>query len=54
VPTQATVDLLWADQVPTQDLRGEVFALEQVGEALELLDRKVPGRDAIRVGLSLS
>jgi len=51
---QNAVDLLWAGQVPTRDLRGEVFALEQVGEALELLDRKTPGRDAIRVGLSLS
>jgi threonine dehydrogenase-like Zn-dependent dehydrogenase len=51
---QTAVDLLWAGQVPTADLIGEVFSLEQVGEALDILDRKQPGRDAIRVGLSLS
>jgi threonine dehydrogenase-like Zn-dependent dehydrogenase len=50
---QTAVDLLWAGRVPTTDLIGEVFSLEQVGEALDILDRKTPGRDAIRVGLSL-
>ena len=48
------VGLLWEGRIPTADLVGEVFALEDVGEALDLLDRKVPGRDAIRVGLRLA
>ena len=51
---QTSVDLLWAGRVPAGDLLGEVFALEQVGEALDLLDRKTPGRDAIRVSLTLT
>ena len=51
---QTAADLLWAGQVPTRDLLGDVFALEQVGEALDLLDRKTPGRDAIRVSMSLT
>ena len=51
---QTAVDLLWSGQVPTADLIGEVFSLEEVGEALDILDRKIPGRDAIRVGLSLT
>ena len=50
---QKAVDLLWGGQVPTRDLVGDVFTLENVGEALDVLDRKTPGRDAIRVGLSL-
>jgi threonine dehydrogenase-like Zn-dependent dehydrogenase len=48
------VDLLWAGQVPTTELVGEVFPLEAVGEAFDLVDRKIPGRDAIRVGLRLT
>jgi hypothetical protein len=50
---QTSVDLLWAGQVPTADLIGEVFSLEHVGEALDVLDRKLPGRDPIRVCWSL-
>ena len=37
-------------RIPTADLVGEVFDPEDVGEALELLDRRIPGRDAVRVG----
>ena len=48
------VELLWSGTVPTADLVGEVFGIDTVGEALALLDRKLPGRDAIRVGLQLS
>jgi threonine dehydrogenase-like Zn-dependent dehydrogenase len=48
------VELLWAGQVPTTELVGEVFPLEEVREAFELVDRKIPGRDAIRVGLRLT
>jgi threonine dehydrogenase-like Zn-dependent dehydrogenase len=51
---QKAVDLLSSGQVPTADLVGEVFSLDRVGEALELLDRRIPGRDAIRVGLTLA
>ena len=51
---QTSVDLIWSGQVPMADLVGDVFPLEEVGQALDLLDRKVPGRDAIRVGLKLS
>jgi threonine dehydrogenase-like Zn-dependent dehydrogenase len=51
---QTSVDLIWSGQVPMSDLVGDVFPLEEVGQALDLLDRKVPGRDAIRVGLKLS
>ena len=51
---QTAVDLLWAGQVPTRDLLGEVFELEQVGEALDILERKIPGRDAVRVSMSLA
>ena len=51
---QTAADLLWAGRVPTRDLLGDVFTLEQVGEALAVLDRKIPGRDAIRVSMSLT
>jgi threonine dehydrogenase-like Zn-dependent dehydrogenase len=51
---EKAVELLSSAAVPTPELVGEVFVLEQVGEALEILDRKTPGRDAIRVGLTLS
>ncbi len=51
---QRAVELLWSGQVPTEDLLGDVFELEDVGTALEILDRKVDGRDAIRVGLRLT
>jgi threonine dehydrogenase-like Zn-dependent dehydrogenase len=48
------VELLWEGQVPTADLRGDVFTMDRVDQALALLDRKLPGRDAIRVGLRLN
>jgi threonine dehydrogenase-like Zn-dependent dehydrogenase len=51
---KAAVDLLRAGRVPTAELKGEVFPLEGVEEALQLLDRAIPGRDAVRVGLKLS
>ena len=51
---QRAVELLWSGEVPTADLVGDVFPLEEVGEALDVLDRKIPGRDAIRVGLRLA
>jgi threonine dehydrogenase-like Zn-dependent dehydrogenase len=51
---QTSIDLIWSGQVPMADLLGEVFPLEEVGQALSLLDRTTPGRDAIRVGLKLA
>jgi threonine dehydrogenase-like Zn-dependent dehydrogenase len=50
---KTAVDLIWSGRIPTPELIGEVFSLDQVGEALDLLDRKTPGRDAIRVQLAL-
>jgi threonine dehydrogenase-like Zn-dependent dehydrogenase len=37
---------------PTHALLGEVFTLDTLGEALALLARAVPGRDAVRVSLA--
>jgi threonine dehydrogenase-like Zn-dependent dehydrogenase len=48
---QKAVDLLWEGLVPTRQLLGEIFALEDVGKAFELMERRVDGRDAIRVSL---
>jgi threonine dehydrogenase-like Zn-dependent dehydrogenase len=50
----AAVELLSAGRVPTAELRGEVLTLDRVDEALQLLARTIPGRDAVRVGLKLS
>jgi threonine dehydrogenase-like Zn-dependent dehydrogenase len=50
----SAVELLSSGQVPTTDLLGDVFELEEVGTSLELLDRKAEGRDAIRVSLRLT
>ncbi len=36
---------------PTAALVGETYSLDQLDEALEMLERKIPGRDAVRVGL---
>ena len=51
---RTAVDLLWQGKVPTADLVGEVFTLDGLDEALRLLDRRIDGRDAIRVGLRLT
>jgi threonine dehydrogenase-like Zn-dependent dehydrogenase len=50
---QAAVDLINAGRIPTADLLGEVFTLDQFQDALSLLGRSTPGRDAVRVSLSL-
>jgi threonine dehydrogenase-like Zn-dependent dehydrogenase len=41
-------------KVPTRELLGESFPLERFEEALALADRRVPGRDAVRVSLEIS
>ena len=50
---KAAVDLIWEGKVPTSALLGEVFPLEDVGEAFDLMERKISGRDAVRVSLRL-
>ena len=37
---------------PTEALLGEVFTLDEIDEAMALLTRAAPGRDAVRVGLA--
>lgn len=46
------VDLLNAGGFPTRALLGEVFTLDQIDEAVGLLTRSLPGRDAVRVVLA--
>jgi len=36
---------------PTAVLAGESYPLERIDEAMAMLERRVPGRDAVRVGL---
>lgn len=36
---------------PTAALRGETYSIDQIDEAMAMLQRKIPGRDAVRVGL---
>jgi threonine dehydrogenase-like Zn-dependent dehydrogenase len=50
---KTAISLIREGKVPTADLLGESFPLEKVDEALALVDRKTPGRDAIRVSLQL-
>jgi threonine dehydrogenase-like Zn-dependent dehydrogenase len=45
------VALIEAGEVNTRAVRGEVFPIEQIDEALNLVARTIPGRDAVRVGL---
>ena len=48
---RAAVDLHNAGALPTDVLLGEVFGLDRLDEAMALLQREIPGRDAVRVGL---
>ena len=45
------VELIDAGRIDTKTLLGEVFSLDSFGQAVELLARRIPGRDAVRVGL---
>jgi threonine dehydrogenase-like Zn-dependent dehydrogenase len=47
----AAVDLIATGAVDVGPLRGEAFGLDRLDEALELLARNLPGRDAVRVSL---
>jgi threonine dehydrogenase-like Zn-dependent dehydrogenase len=52
--TEGAVKLINNGSVPTAELLGETFALEQFEEAFSLLTRQTAGRDAVRVALRLS
>ncbi|MET0726950.1 MAG: alcohol dehydrogenase, partial [Acidimicrobiales bacterium] len=51
---ERAVTLINEGRVPTAELLGETIPLERFGEALALLDRRVPGRDAVRLSLQIS
>lgn len=46
------VELLRAGRIKTDVVAGEVFGLDGIEEAIGLLSRSVPGRDAVRVSLA--
>ena len=45
------VELINTGAIDVRHLRGEVFGLDDIDEALGLLARTIPGRDAVRVSL---
>jgi len=47
----AAVALIESGAVRTDVVAGEVFDLDRIDEAMALLTRTAPGRDAVRVGL---
>lgn len=51
---EKAVALLNTGRFPTRTLLGEVFTLDSLDEAMGLLSRTLPGRDAVRVGLTHS
>ena len=51
--TEGAVRLINEGLVPTEALLGETFALEDFEEAFTLMNRQIPGRDAVRVALRL-
>ena len=52
--TGGAAALINAGKVPTDALLGEVFPLERFEDAFDLLTRKTPGKDAVRVALTLT
>ena len=48
------VHLLGAGRVPTKELLGEVYSMDDVNTAMAALQRKIPDKDSIRVGLKLN
>jgi threonine dehydrogenase-like Zn-dependent dehydrogenase len=52
--TEGAVALINEGKVPTAELLGEVFPLEQFEDAFSLLNRQIPGQDAVRVALRLT
>ena len=51
---KTAVELINAGKVPTAQMLGEAFPLEQFEQAFSLLTRSTPGRDAVRVALRLT
>ena len=47
----AAVELIESGSVRADLVAGEVFDLDGIGEAMALLSRSDPSRDAVRVGL---
>lgn len=52
--TEGAVRLINEGRVPTAALLGETFPLERFEEAFALMNRQIPGRDAVRIALRLS
>lgn len=52
--TEGAVRLINENKVPTANLLGDTFPLEQFEDAFSLLCRNTPGRDSVRVALKLS
>jgi threonine dehydrogenase-like Zn-dependent dehydrogenase len=51
---KTAVELIRQGQVPTAELLGEVVTVDGFGDALKLLARELPGRDAIRLSLRMA
>src|SRR5215472_4673380 len=51
---KTSVELIRQGQVPTAALLGEVVTVDGLGDALSLLARELPGRDAIRLALRMA
>jgi sugar phosphate isomerase/epimerase len=51
---KTAVELIRQGQVPTAGLLGNVVTVDGFGDALRLLSRQLPGRDAIRLSLQMT
>jgi threonine dehydrogenase-like Zn-dependent dehydrogenase len=51
---KTSVELIRQGQVPTAALLGEAVTVDGLGDALSLLARALPGRDAIRLALRMA
>jgi len=51
---KTSVGLIRQGKVPTAALLGEAVTVDGLGDALSLLARQLPGRDAIRLALTLT
>jgi threonine dehydrogenase-like Zn-dependent dehydrogenase len=51
---KGSIELIRQGKVPTADLLGDVVTMDAFGDAMAILDRTLPGRDSIRLALTLS
>jgi hypothetical protein len=51
---RTAVDLLVSDRFDRRALVGDVVTLDTLGEGLDLLARRIDGRDTVHVSLSLT